>query len=77
MPCSTLHGAGDPADPVLDGRHPQRARPVTYNLTNAAIATVWACGIGYSSYYLGPAVLDFVSDLGTGLSIALGVVVAA
>lgn len=54
-----------------------RVPAVKYNLVNTAIAAVWAAGIGYSAYAVGPAVIDAVDDLGTGLSIALGVVVVA
>jgi membrane protein DedA with SNARE-associated domain len=49
---------------------------VTYNVTNAAIAVMWAAGIGYGAYYVGPPVLDAVGDLGTATGVALGVVVA-
>jgi membrane protein DedA with SNARE-associated domain len=49
---------------------------VTYNVTNAAIALMWAAGIGYGAYYVGPPVLDAVGDLGTATGVALGVVVA-
>jgi membrane protein DedA with SNARE-associated domain len=49
---------------------------VTYNVVNAVIALMWAAGIGYSAYYVGPPVLDAVGDLGTATAVALGVVVA-
>jgi membrane protein DedA with SNARE-associated domain len=49
---------------------------VTYNVINAVIALMWAAGIGYSAYYVGPPVLDAVGDLGTATAIALAVVVA-
>jgi membrane protein DedA with SNARE-associated domain len=48
---------------------------VTYNVTNAVIALMWAAGIGYSAYYVGPPVLDAVGDLGTATGVALAVVV--
>jgi membrane protein DedA with SNARE-associated domain len=57
-------------------------RPLTYNAINAAIAGVWAAGIGVSAYFVGPAVIDAVQDLGTVTSviliaaIAIGVVAA-
>ncbi len=44
---------------------------VKYNVINAAIATVWAVGIGVSAYYVGPPVLDAVADLGTVATIGL------
>jgi membrane protein DedA with SNARE-associated domain len=48
---------------------------VTYNVTNAVIALMWAAGIGYSAYYVGPPVLDAVGDLGTATGVALAVLV--
>ena len=54
-----------------------RVRGAVYHPTNAASAALWAGGIGFSSYLIGPAVIDFVGDLGTvlgGLLIALIVV---
>jgi membrane protein DedA with SNARE-associated domain len=53
-----------------------RVGVVKYNVINAAIATVWAVGIGVSAYYVGPPVLDAVDDLGTVASIVLAVVIA-
>jgi membrane protein DedA with SNARE-associated domain len=49
---------------------------VRYNVINGAIAAVWAAGIGVSSYYVGPPVVDAVSDLGTVTGVLLGVLVA-
>lgn len=50
---------------------------VRYNLINAAIAAAWAAGIGVSSYFVGPPVIDAVSDLGTVTGVILCVAVAA
>ncbi len=41
-------------------------RPRVYQPVNALSAALWAGGIGLSAYLIGPAVLDFVSDLGAG-----------
>jgi membrane protein DedA with SNARE-associated domain len=47
-----------------------------YQPINAISALVWTLGIGVGGYYLGPPVLDFFGDLGTGLAIvAIAVVV--
>jgi membrane protein DedA with SNARE-associated domain len=45
----------------------------TYLLTNVVSATVWAAGIGLGAYWVGPAVIDFVDDLGwiTGVGLVL------
>lgn len=54
-----------------------RARPGIYNLINTLSAAVWAMMIAVGGYYLGPVVLDVVSDLGTAglvVVIALGVI---
>jgi membrane protein DedA with SNARE-associated domain len=40
-------------------------------ITNAAGAAIWAAGIGLGAYYIGPAVIDFVGDLGRVTGIAL------
>jgi membrane protein DedA with SNARE-associated domain len=50
---------------------------VKYNVINAVIAAAWAAGIGISAYFVGPPVLDAVSDLGTVTGVLLCVVVAA
>ena len=52
-----------------------RAGPVIYNVTNAVSAAAWAVGIGLGAYYLGPPVLDIVSDAGTVTAVGLGVLV--
>jgi membrane protein DedA with SNARE-associated domain len=35
-----------------------------YLPTNAAAAAVWTLGIGLGAFYIGPAIVDFVGDLG-------------
>jgi membrane protein DedA with SNARE-associated domain len=52
-----------------------RVRPWVYQAINLASAAVWTLVIGVGGYYLGPPVLDAVGDLGTGVSIVVGLVV--
>ena len=52
-----------------------RAGPVVYNVTNAVSAAAWAVGIGLGAYYVGPPVLDIISDVGTATAIGLGLLV--
>ena len=52
-----------------------RVRSGVYQLTNAAAAAVWAAGIGIGSYLAGPAVVDWVSDFGTGTSVIIAALV--
>lgn len=54
-----------------------RVRPAVYMPVNAISAALWAAGIGVGGYLVGPLVLDVFADLGTGLSIVVGVVVVA
>jgi membrane protein DedA with SNARE-associated domain len=51
--------------------------PVTYNAINASIAALWASGIGISAYFVGPPVLDALSDLGTATTVVVIVAVVA
>ena len=53
-----------------------RARPGVYLVTNAISAALWAAGIGTAAYLAGPSVIDFVGDLGTVLTIVVGVAIA-
>ena len=48
-----------------------RVGPVLYNVTNLVSAAVWAVGIGLAAYYVGPPVLDVLSDVGTVTAIGL------
>ncbi len=52
-----------------------RVRAAVYLPTNAAGAAVWAVGIGLGAYYVGPTIVDVVSDLGWVLGTALVVLV--
>jgi len=52
-------------------------RTSTYMITNAISAVVWTVGIGLGAYFVGPAVLDFVSDLGWVTTVGLVLLVAA
>ncbi len=52
-----------------------RAGPVIYNVTNVVSAVVWAVGIGLGAYYVGPPVLDVISDVGVVTAVGLGVLV--
>jgi membrane protein DedA with SNARE-associated domain len=53
-----------------------RVRSAIYQPTNVISALVWAAGLGFGSYLIGPAVLDFFSDVGlvTGLIVAVAIV---
>jgi len=53
-----------------------RAGTVVYLITNAVSAALWAVGIGLGAYYVGPAVLDVLADVGTATAIGLVVLVA-
>jgi membrane protein DedA with SNARE-associated domain len=48
-----------------------RAGTAVYLITNAVSAAVWAVGIGLGAYYVGPAVLDVLADVGTATGIGL------
>jgi membrane protein DedA with SNARE-associated domain len=52
-----------------------RVGPVIYNVTNALSAVVWAVGIGLAAYYVGPPVLDIVSDVGTATAVGFALLV--
>jgi membrane-associated protein len=58
---------------VLAGIH--RVRPAVYISTNLVSAAVWAAGIGYGAYFIGPPIVDLVNDLGLVTGIALAVLV--
>lgn len=48
-----------------------RAGPVVFLSTNAVSAAAWAIGIGLGAYYVGPAVIDVLDDVGTVTAIGL------
>lgn len=48
-----------------------------YMLVNLVTAIVWAVGIGVAAYFVGPAVVDFVDDLGWVSAAGLAVLIAA
>jgi membrane protein DedA with SNARE-associated domain len=48
-----------------------RAGTVVYLITNTVSAGLWAVGIGLGAYYVGPAVLDVLADVGTVTAIGL------
>jgi membrane protein DedA with SNARE-associated domain len=51
-----------------------RVRPRVYHLVNVLSAAVWTIVLGVGGYYIGPPVLDAVSDLGTGFTVVAVVV---
>ena len=52
-----------------------RAGTAIYLITNAVSAAAWAVGIGLGAYYIGPAVIDILDDVGTATAIGLVVLV--
>ncbi|MGH8918979.1 MAG: hypothetical protein ACRD0H_11735 [Actinomycetes bacterium] len=52
-----------------------RVRGRVYQPTNAAAAMLWAAGIGFGAYLVGPTVVDAVNDLGIVLGVILAVAV--
>lgn len=48
-----------------------------YVLVNLISAALWAAGLGFGAYFIGPPVIDVVSDLGTLAEAVLAVAVAA
>jgi membrane protein DedA with SNARE-associated domain len=58
----------------IAGIHRVPAR--VYLITNAAGAALWATGIGLGAYYVGPAVIELVQDLGWVTAIGLGLLLA-
>jgi membrane protein DedA with SNARE-associated domain len=52
-----------------------RVRSRVYQPTNAIAAALWAVGIGLSSYLAGPAVIDWVGDLGAGTAAIVAAVI--
>jgi membrane protein DedA with SNARE-associated domain len=52
-----------------------RAGTAVFLITNTVSAAVWAAGIGLAAYYVGPAVIDVLADVGTATAIGLVVLV--
>jgi membrane protein DedA with SNARE-associated domain len=48
-----------------------RAGTAVFMITNAVSAAIWAVGIGLGAYYIGPAVIDVLTDVGTATAIGL------
>jgi membrane protein DedA with SNARE-associated domain len=46
-------------------------------IVNSAAALAWAAGIGLSAYFIGPTVIDAVSDLGVITGVGIVLLVAA
>ncbi|MBV9195460.1 MAG: hypothetical protein JO168_15045 [Solirubrobacterales bacterium] len=61
--------------PVMAGIY--RVPTGVYLATNFAAAAVWAAGIGYGAYLIGPPVVDLVNDMGLITGIGLVVLIAA
>ena len=47
-----------------------------YQITNVVTAFIWAVGIGLAAYFIGPAVIDAVEDLGWVTAIGLTALIA-
>ena len=54
-----------------------RVRGAVYHPTNAAAAALWAAGIGFGAYLVGPTVVDAVGDLGAVMGAILVIAVIA
>jgi membrane protein DedA with SNARE-associated domain len=52
-----------------------RVGTAIYLTVNFVSAAIWAVGIGLAAYYLGPPVLDWLSDVGLVTTIGLGVLI--
>jgi membrane protein DedA with SNARE-associated domain len=52
-------------------------RPRLFLPLNALAAAIWASGIGLGAYFIGPAVVDFVDDLGLVTALVLAAVILA
>jgi membrane protein DedA with SNARE-associated domain len=59
----------------ISGIH--RVRSAVYLTTNALGAALWALGIGLGAYFIGPTVVDLVSDLGLVIGIAVVALILA
>jgi membrane protein DedA with SNARE-associated domain len=56
--------------PVIAGIH--HVGTGTFLATNFISAAVWAAGIGYGAYLLGPPIVDLVGDMGIVAAVGLG-----
>ncbi|HEY3727530.1 MAG TPA: hypothetical protein VGL51_10175 [Solirubrobacteraceae bacterium] len=54
-----------------------RVRPAVFLIVNTAAALAWAAGIGLSAYFIGPTVIEAVSDLGVITAVGIVLLVAA
>ena len=54
-----------------------RVRTDVYMVLNLVGAAVWAAGIGLAAYWIGPSVIDFVSDFGLVTSALLAALIAS
>lgn len=52
-----------------------RVRTSVFMAINAVSAVVWAAVIGLGAYFVGPAIVDVIGDMGLVASIALGVLI--
>jgi membrane protein DedA with SNARE-associated domain len=52
-------------------------RPQLFLPLNALASAIWAGGIGLGAYFIGPAVLDFVDDLGLVTALVLAALILA
>lgn len=53
-----------------------RVRAGLYQPVNAVSAALWALGFGLGGYFVGPAVVDLVGDLGLVTGVGVGVLIA-
>jgi membrane protein DedA with SNARE-associated domain len=54
-----------------------RVRPAVFLTVNTAAALLWAVGIGLSAYFIGPTVIEAVSDLGVVTAVGIVLLVTA
>jgi membrane protein DedA with SNARE-associated domain len=53
-----------------------RVPALVYNLVNLVSAAVWAAGLGLAAYFIGPPVIELVSDLSTIVETVLSIALA-
>jgi membrane protein DedA with SNARE-associated domain len=54
-----------------------RVRTDVYMIINAVGAALWAAGIGLAAFWIGPSVIEFVSDVGLATTLLLVALIAA